>query len=136
MIHRNSRRCLAPVLILAIVGCAPGLVKVNGTVLRGGKPIPLGRGQDIGVVFYPLNDTSQFPRSYLAEISQNTGYYTVPGPKRTGIPPGKYKVTIRVATNRGKDVLDGAFSVDSPIIRDIKGKEVTINIDLDKPKQE
>src|SRR5258708_5492955 len=103
-------------LTLAIPGCSPGLVKVKGSIVRGGKPIEVGKGHDVSVGFLSLDDTTPYPRVYSAERGSGIGGYTVPGPKRKGIPPGKYKVIIAVVTNRGRDTLDGAFSSEnSPI---------------------
>lgn len=60
------------------------------------------------------------------------GSFTLLGNKRKSIPEGRYRIGVALLTSKGKDRWDGQFGpANSPIIRDVKGQE--INIDLDRP---
>jgi hypothetical protein len=121
--------------LLALVvagGCSKGppVHVVKGTLLQGGKPVLPGK-DGITMVFLPVEATGQ---TYPAEFNNEDGTFTVNGPDRKGIPPGKYKVTIdRMSSNPTPAIerMNAKFSGASPIEVEVKGPE-PIEIDLAK----
>jgi hypothetical protein len=117
------------VLSLSLVaGCEPSSLKVTGTVLRDGKPIPVSATGVVQVTLIP-------------DVAPGTPYTTYPGRcdaegkfEILNVKPGKYKVAIQqFDPDPQTDKLNGAFNQEkTTIVRDIDGKK-PIEIDLSKP---
>ena len=157
---RRSHLILAFLIapLAAAPGCSEGnTVWITGKLLKAGTPYVPPKDQLVTITFVALEiqgrsgKTVQSGDPYLAEYDQTSGTFTVPGPDRRGIPPGKYRVAVtqkmeRVAfdtanprpkkgVNRETDMLANRFGLGtSPIIREVKtSQEVTI--DLDRPAE-
>ncbi|HZW33394.1 MAG TPA: hypothetical protein VFF52_21935 [Isosphaeraceae bacterium] len=137
-------------------GCSGGnTVWITGKLLKGGTPYVPPNDQLVTITFVALELQGQSGKPvqtgdpYLAEYDQARGTFTVPGPDRQGIPPGKYRVAVtqkmkreafdaahprpKRGVNRETDMLADRFGIGtSPIFREVKrSQEVTI--DLDRP---
>jgi hypothetical protein len=144
--------------LAASPGCSGGnTVWITGKLLKGGTPYVPPQDQLVTITFVALEvqdqagKTVQSADPYLAEYDQASGTFTVPGPERQGIPPGRYRVAVtqrlkrealdalkqktRKRVDRETDMLADRFGVGtSPIIREVKtSQEVTI--DLDRPAE-
>jgi hypothetical protein len=144
--------------VLAVLsGCGSGgTVWVTGKLVKGGAQYtpPVRQRVALSFVVIELKNTSAKTISrgdaFAAEVNQQTGTFTVPGPQGQGIPPGKYRVEVaqrwtreglknvpvekgKRAVNRETDLLRGRFAAgSSPIVRTIEGPG-EITIDLDQP---
>jgi hypothetical protein len=123
-----------PLLFLALAGCGSGLLKPSGRLLKDGKPFVPGPNQTVQVVFFPVTEgKSDEGGSYPAEVNRESGTFRVVGANGKGLPPGKYRISVRVLQKR-KDVLSGSFGVDnSPFVQEINGSTKELVLDLGKP---
>jgi hypothetical protein len=127
--HRRRGLVLAGIAVcLAAAGCSPGPVKVTGTVLRDGKPIPVSRTGVVQVTLIPDVAPGEAYTSFVGRCDE-TGKFEV-----LDVKPGKYKVVVeQFDPNPMTDKLAGAFSAEkTPIRVDVDGKK-PIEIDLAKP---
>ena len=120
-------------LLLGLVcffGCTgPKTVTVTGTVLRDGKPIPVGPTGAVDVTLIP-------------DVGPDQEYTTYPGRADAAgkfeileVPPGKYRVAVAVLDPTPmEDKLGGAYSIENTKIkRDVDGK-TPLTIDLARPE--
>lgn len=135
MQHRRGMICvMAGVgLAVAVSGCGPTFVHVKGKVTRGGKLVEIAKRQVVEMTFLQLDADGMPFNSYGASYNPTDGSYEVHGPKRKGIPVGKYKITFKkVALAAEVDLLEGRFDAkNSPFVRDIT-QSGEVNIDLDQ----
>jgi hypothetical protein len=129
-LSRPSNSLVACLTILALSsGCnSSGTIKVTGTVLRDGKPLPISTTGVVQVTLIP-------------DVAAGTPYTTSVGRCDANgkfeileVKPGKYKIVIeQLDPNPATDKLAGAFGKDkTPIVRDIDGKK-PVEIDLAHP---
>jgi hypothetical protein len=120
---------------IALCGCSSGdrKLKAKGQIVKGGVPFTVPADEYVRVTFYPMPADGSPPRnSYVAEYDKNDGRFTVVGPDRLGLPPGKYRVAVEHERKR-KDLFDGAFDADrSPFVVDVSSSNKEFVIDLDK----
>jgi hypothetical protein len=163
MMRRNDLVFALVLVALAnSTGCGSGNnLWVTGKLLKGGAAFVAPKGQLVSVTFVGLEikddsgKTIPSGEPFSAEVDQTNGSFVVPGPERSGIPPGKYRIAVtqkktreeydatksktkKVNTfkeNRETDMLEGRFGLsNSPITRELnKGEEVLI--DLDQPSE-
>jgi len=159
---RSSHLVLALLIVPLVTspGCGEPSngVWVTGKLLKGGAEYVPPKDQFVYVTFVGLEiqdnsgKTIQSGESFWAEVDQASGTFSVPGPERRGIPPGRYRVAVtqkmeRVAfdapnpsrpkkgIDRETDMLAHRFGLDtSPIIREIKSS-CNLAIDLEKPAE-
>jgi hypothetical protein len=132
---RCSQTVCVAALVMLVAGCGDGMLTPKGRVVKSGAPITLKPGEDLGVFFYPLTDdgklgTTVYPALFQAADSS----FRVTGSDRRGMPPGKYRVAVKLKLNK-KDLFKGAYDMtNSPFVIDVDSKIGEIVIDLDKPK--
>jgi hypothetical protein len=115
-------------------------VKVRGRLLENGRPLVVSTAslppgdKGIEVAFYPLHDGGLPGDPFPAVVSPGDGTFHVPGPKGRGIPPGRYRVAIRVGLPGRGDHFKDAFSAEnSPVVREVDGtKDVVIDVAKEK----
>lgn len=140
MTKPNGCRVLVALAILFVSGCGPSLIKVKGRILRGGKP-QLGEKNDaVMVVFYPYSEGGAGPEeAYTANFSSaRDGSFEIRGKTGKGIPPGKYRIGVKLLYGRGdkKDRLRGEFGPqNSTIVREITSSIKEVLVDLDAPNK-
>jgi hypothetical protein len=123
------------VFVFLASGCGPAQYKVKGKIVRDGVPAMPEKKTYYQVSFYPFGPDGKLLQDvYPANRGKEFNSFSVPGKTGKGIPPGKYRIGIRMTNDLGdKDNLQGAFGRDnSPIIREVNGSEEMI-IDLAKP---
>jgi hypothetical protein len=111
-------------------------MNTKGRVVKGGQPFTVPDDDFVRVSFIPVKDNSDGPNTtYIAEYNNREGTFKAIGPDLTGIPKGKYRVT--VSHERGKkDLLKGAYDIDNtPFVFDIESSSQEIVIDLDTPSK-
>jgi hypothetical protein len=100
---RRSLLLLALLIGLLVIspGCGGGhTVWVTGKLLKGGSKYEPPKDQLVTVTFVPLEvkdpsgKTVKGGDAYQADYDPASGTFTVPGPDRQGIPPGKYRVAV------------------------------------------
>ncbi|MFO0881468.1 MAG: hypothetical protein U0840_29560 [Gemmataceae bacterium] len=131
------RSLLLLVLVTALCSlpaCQSGVskVKVTGKLTKGGKPLEVKAM--VGKVVLMLEPVDAKGGEEYA-VLQADGSFTVPGPDKRGIPPGKYRLVIQQFDEFGRtpDKLGGAYERGkSPLIRDITPQSAFLEIDLDK----
>jgi len=157
---RRSHLLLALLIapLAAATGCGGGnTVWITGKLLKGGSPYVPPTDQLVSITFVALQTqdasgkTAQGGDPYLAEYDPASGTFTVPGPDRQGIPPGRYRVAVtqrlkreafdalkkgtKKRVDRETDTLADRFGVGtSPIIREVKTSQ-EVMIDLDRPSE-
>jgi hypothetical protein len=139
--------CLAAGTFLAtMAGCGPKLpaegpvVGVHGRLTKAGQPLVV-QGMDGGegmirITFSKYEGEGKAVAAsdtYSAMVDAN-GNFKFPGRFGNGIPPGKYRVSVRQwEPFPAKDLLEGKFDEQhSPLFREVTGKE-SLEIDLSKP---
>src|SRR5262245_52743710 len=95
----------------------------KGRVVKGGGPVTLKPGEDLGVFFYPLGGDGKLGTTvYPAYFNAADSTFLVTGSDRRGLPPGKYRVAVELKLNK-KDLFGGAFDMNrSPFVLDIDSK--------------
>jgi hypothetical protein len=161
LMRRNDLVLALLVVALAnSAGCGSGdNVWVTGKLLKGGAAYVPPKGQLVSVTFVGLEIKDDSGKTILsgepfsADVDQEDGSFFVPGPERTGIPRGKYRIAVTqkktreeyeatkpktknvnaLKETRETDMLQGRFGLtNSPITRVVKKGEELV-IDLDKP---
>jgi hypothetical protein len=129
-------------LLAGLAGCGKSdqHVKIKGKLVKGGAPyqpkiegLPPGdNGLRVGFI---RTDGGREGEDFYAKVDPATGAFEVPGPDGKGIPPGKYKVTVRSGAVGTSDLLKNQFSREnSKVVREIKPGGGDLVIDLDKPE--
>jgi hypothetical protein len=116
--------------------------RAKGHVVKGRRPYRLNEGEGLRIVFTPLERTIDTPNeSFAAEYQRGDGSFQVGGKDGTGLPPGKYQVSLELMKNR-EDLFRGRLlGRRSPITVEVsRGEEVVIDLDplqlrpeLDRP---
>jgi hypothetical protein len=121
---------LGVVFALALTGCKPKLLTVNGTVLNDGQPLPVGPTGSILVTLVPDVAPGAEYTTYPGYPDNATGKFTL-----TEIPPGKYKVAVEQNDPLpGTDKLKGKYSPkNTTIVREVVDEKTPLTIDLAKP---
>lgn len=135
MRSRTAFRIVLCLTFAILAGCGTGLYKVKGRIVKNGEPAMPGKGLHYEVGLIPLDAAGNSLQDvYPANRGKERNDFAVPGKTGKGIPPGKYRIGIRMTDAFGeRDELLGAFGDDkSPIIRDIQSSEELV-IDLAKP---
>ncbi len=129
----NLLRCLACCTVLSLLavggGCAPQLVTVTGTVVKGGQPIALSATGALQVTLIPDVPPDAAYTTYVGRCDPATGRFEV-----LEVPPGRYKIAIEQwDPNPMTDKLRGAFNAgNTKFVQEIDGKSA-VAIDLDQP---
>jgi len=160
---RTMKRCILLALVVFVSGALPGcggsgepVVWVTGSLLKGGSKYQVPSDQDVTITFNAIEIQTASGKvvastePFVALFDQKAGTFKVPGKDGSGIPPGKYRISItskmlREALNtskakqkpmdREKDYLEDKFGpATSPIIREIKSS-TDLTIDMDKPTE-
>jgi hypothetical protein len=130
----------AAVALLSLVGCSAkstDALPVRGKLTNNGEPLQV-KGREIGLGyielhFYRINDDGSIDKDPADAAVDEAGEFTIRGRDGQGLPPGKYKVTVRqLDPAPDNDKLQGRFNLQkSPIVRQVTGEE--ISIDLARP---
>jgi hypothetical protein len=163
------RRSLSVFVVLIMLppvlsGCGESgkTVWVTGKLLKGGAKYVPPQGQHVSITFVLLENhdksggKAESGEAYFAEVDQENATFSVPGPERGGIPPGKYRIAITQkltretfnsvnksrkpmrdgpGPNREADTLGNRFGLEtSPIIREVDQDQEVV-IDLDRPTE-
>ena len=152
--HAENRclpRGLPPVLVLVLVlvletGCSqnPQLGQVTGTVRAGGKPLAY-----VLVTFIPAADGKSAATRSMGTTDEHGHYRLQTEGQTAGAVVGQHKVIVEdLAVYRSPRAPDGTvltmppvrFAADysdplrSPLLREVKPGEQTIDLDLDAPR--
>jgi hypothetical protein len=154
--HRLTWSLILVAPALWISGCGPSEgIWVEGKLTKGAEKYTVPPDQRLTIIFYSMEPvatkegTTPAGQPYTAVYNPDDATFTVLAPSGSGVPPGKYRVTLtqkltreavdkkneKLARNqmpfeRDTDMLKGQFGDDSQIVVDIKDStEVTIDID-------
>jgi hypothetical protein len=149
--------CALGLSVLTGCGGSGKTVWVTGKLVKGGNKYTAPVNQKVSLTFVTLalKDASDkrapTQDSYSADVDQEKGSFTVPGPLGEGIPPGKYRVAVtqtwtreglkNAPVEKGKrppgretDLLRGRLnSENSRIDRTVDASSSDLTIDLDQP---
>jgi hypothetical protein len=125
-----------------LVGCdtpQDDSVPVHGKLTNNGQPLVV-KGRDIGLGwvelhFYRMHDDGTIDKDPADAGVEESGEFTVRGRDGGGLPPGKYKITVRqLDPGPDNDKLSGRFNLENtPLVREVvEGEEIII--DLARPK--
>jgi hypothetical protein len=140
--------------LLAAPGCGDkGGVWVTGKLVKGADKYVSPPDQRVSVTLVVIDATTPSGKpvtpgeAFAAEVDQAEGTFTVTGPERQGIPPGKYRVAVtqkmkrdafaakypkpKRGVDREQDMLADKFSMSSsPITCDVSNTGSNLVIDL------
>jgi hypothetical protein len=136
-------RICSCLITMLLVGCSGGpkddSVPVRGTVTNAGAPLKVNR-PDVGlgyveVHFYRIADDGSVSTDPADAAVDESGNFTVRGRDGHGLPPGKYKITVRqLDPAPDNDKLQGRFNfTNSKIVRDVSPDEEIV-IDVSRPE--
>ena len=100
---RFRRPLLLACAALFFVGCGAPAVKVEGNLVKDGKPFIPPTGQTLSLSFAGKSAGGE-DATYGAVVNSAAGSFQVVGPKGAGIPPGTYKVHVSVSTESSDPV--------------------------------
>lgn len=113
-------------------------VPVRGKLTNGGQPLAVkGRELGLGYVelhFYRMSDDGTIDKDPADAAVEESGEFTVRGRDGRGLPPGKYKITVRqLDPAPDNDKLGGRFNLqNTPLVREVTDEEIVI--DLARPE--
>jgi hypothetical protein len=124
-------------IVLLAVGCGGrSNIKAKGWVRKGGEPYLTNKGDGMRIIFAPLEGTDGRYDSFAAVYQPTDGSFQVVGKDGTGLPPGKYQVSLQHLRAR-QDVLKGRFvGKNSPFLLNVKRGGNDLVLDLDQPSSD
>jgi hypothetical protein len=157
---RVTRLSLLGLFCCALAGCGGAdSLWVTLELKKGGQPYVAPENQNVQVTFYGIEAKNpdlakSFVRQPFSARSKGEASFEVPGPDGSGIPAGKYRIsviqkpkagTLKLAAPKGRrppkipdrdeDFLRGRFGPESsPIVRTVE-KSCHLTIDLDRPTE-
>jgi hypothetical protein len=133
--------CLLFCVLLS--GCGGGAkddsVPVRGKVTNAGVPLKVNRPDVmqgyVEVHFYRINEDGSINTDPADAAVEPSGDFTVRGRDGHGLPPGKYKITVRqLDPAPHTDKLQGRFDLkNSKIVRDVSPDQEIV-IDVSRPE--
>jgi hypothetical protein len=78
------------------LGCGAGVVKVEGNLVKDGKPYTPQPGENLSLSFNGKNAAGA-PTVYPATVDGSNGSFMVKAPDSAGVPPGTYKIHMSIA---------------------------------------
>jgi hypothetical protein len=135
--QRTSRTLAVLPILFLLAGCgSSGYVKAKGRVVKGGEPFSPQADEIVQMAFFAAGDDASDSRgSYEASFDRSDGSFRVLGKDGKGVPPGKYRVVVRLVKNR-KDQFKGAFGVkNSPFLCEVSSTSSDITVDLATPSK-
>jgi len=127
--------CLITLLLTGCGGKAKDdSVPVRGKVTNAGTPLKVNR-PDVGLGyvelhFYRINADGSVSTDPADAAVEESGSFTVRGRDGNGLPPGKYKITVRqLDPAPDNDKLQGRFDLkNSRIVREVGDQEIIIDV--------
>jgi hypothetical protein len=127
------------VLMLALIfsGCgAPptDTVPVSGRLTNNGQPLAVkGRELGLGYIelhFYRIHEDGTVDKDPADAAVEESGEFSVRGRDGGGLPPGKYKITVRqLDPAPDNDKLGGRFSFENtPLVREVTDEPILIDL--------
>ncbi|MCI0379068.1 MAG: hypothetical protein L0215_15780 [Gemmataceae bacterium] len=96
-------------LLLGVAGCGESVVKATGKVVKGGKAFQLSPKGMFAITFY--RDADKEGKEPFPADSKPDGTFEVLGKSRTGIPTGKYRISLQAFDPYpGEDLLKNQFT--------------------------
>ena len=122
------------VLLVTIVGCGPSLYQPSGKLTKDGSTLGLSEKGYIQIALYADSD-SKFSDP-LAVNWEKDGTFKVSGKTGTGVPAGKYKLSVAIFDPYGppgaKDILEGKMFKEKGKAIEIKDATEIPAIDIKK----
>lgn len=138
---RGSRRSMLALCLVGSLcwstgstGCGfrptpkPGL-KVSGTILRDGQPLPLDPARVAAAADYVQVTFQRLDEKNTVVFSDSTMTNPEGGFSIKGLEPGTYRICVEQMTG-GSDKLGGRFTTKSPIKREIEADTTDLTIEL------
>jgi hypothetical protein len=127
--------CLVTLLLTGCGGKAKDdSVPVRGKVTNAGAPLKVNR-PDVGLGyvelhFHRINADGSVSTDPADAAVEESGNFTVRGRDGRGLPPGKYKITVRqLDPAPANDKLQGRFDLkNSRIVREVGDQEIMIDV--------
>jgi hypothetical protein len=130
-------RCVFPCLFFSLIalGCGNGFVKAKGRVLKNGEPFRPGEGEALRIILAPMDPPAgNTYDSYAAEFHPEDSTFQVKGKDGSGLPPGKYRVSVELLKHK-EDLFKGALNGRrSPLTCDVTSASSELVVDLDQAK--
>jgi hypothetical protein len=125
---------LVPLVVLLLVGCSNSPnIKAKGRVLKGGQPFTTQPGEGLRIILAPMAApaTGQYD-SFAAEFDPSNGSFRVRGKDGTGLPPGKYRVSLQLMKNKEDQFRGRYVGLKSPFVVEVGQGGGDLVIDLDQ----
>jgi hypothetical protein len=110
---------------LFFCGCSSNNgVKLEGKVLKDGKPFQPTGDEILNLSFHALTPDGDVTAVYPAKVNESDGSFVLYGAKGNRIPPGKYRININLSP---KDMsLTAKTNVSNRQLTQINGKEYEV----------
>ena len=133
MVHFRQLAALSVgAFVLMIIGCGPTHHQPSGKLMKGGSEFKPNDKAVVQIALYPEADKG-FGDAHAIEWEKGTGNFKVVGKTRTGVPAGKYILSVVIydpyTGPESKDVLGGAMAREKGMPVEIKDNS-EIKVDL------
>jgi hypothetical protein len=125
---------LCLLICLVSMGCGNSQIKAKGRVLKGGAPFQPAEGEAVRIFFEPLDPPQGSYDSYAGEFNNKDGTFQINGKDGTGLPPGKYRITLQLMKNKEDLFNGGLMGRRSPFSCEVKRSSDEAVVDLDQVK--
>jgi hypothetical protein len=133
------RRLISSAFVVALAasacGCrkSDGLLQTPGRVVKGGESFVPDEGETISITFVPIPPDGKPPKQfYIAMVDQDAGTFTPFGTEGGGIPPGEYRLAVRLMKEKKDVFANRCNELNSPFVFEIDEDTNEIVIDLDE----
>ena len=117
---------------LAALGCGPTHFQPTVKIMKGGSELALSKDGHVEVALFAEADKDcASPEA----VSKEDGVYKVKGRLGTGVPAGKYKLSVVVKdpyTANAKDILEGKYARQKGFPVEVKDSATEIVVDVSK----
>ncbi len=78
-------------------GCGSNGVKLEGKLVKDGKPLPAQPDAIMNLSFHALSPEGDVLAVYPAKVNESDGSFVLYGPKGNRLPPGNYRININLS---------------------------------------
>ena len=131
---RHTAMLVVFTLLFGILGCGPSHYAPSGKITQGGAPIKMSDKGVLIIALYAESDKDFGSPEGVDQPAKHDGTFKVKGRLGTGVPAGKYKVSVELKDPyepSAKDKFGGKYSRANAKVVEITNSSTEITIDLD-----
>ena len=130
---RISSTVVVGLLLMGALGCGASHYQPSGKITKGGAPLTISEKGVLEIALYAESDKDF--GSPEAVTWEKDGSFKVKGRLGTGVPAGKYRVSVALKdpyTPNAKDVFEGKFAKANAQVFEVKDSSTLLEVDVDK----